>query len=160
MKEFFPERMVALSCDSSSVGRWISILYRYRQNYLSKRLDPFNIGSGQYFFLLVLSKNNSISQEGLSDFLKIDKATTAKAVKKLEEEGYVARDVDDMDKRAYRVYLTPKGWEILPIIEKNIRDWERLVTDGLSKEESRLLEGLLEKMARNACRIKEMDYSA
>ena len=46
---------------------------RYRQNYLSKRLDPFNIGSGQYFFLLVLSKNNGNSQEGLSDFLKMIK---------------------------------------------------------------------------------------
>lgn len=145
---------------SSSIGRWISILYRYRQNYLSKRLDPFNIGSGQYFFLLVLSKNNGISQEGLSDFLKIDKATTAKAIKKLEDEGYVAREVDAADKRAYQVYLTQKGWEVLPLIEKYINDWEKLVTIGFTENESQLLEGLLEKMAQNACQIKEMGLGA
>lgn len=149
-----------MSGTSSSIGRWISILYRYRQNYLSKRLEPFNIGSGQYFFLLVLSKNNGISQEGLSDYLKIDKATTAKAIKKLEEEGYVTRAVDNADKRAYQVYLTQKGWELLPFIEKCINDWERLVTVGFAENESQLLERLLEKMAQNACQIKEMGLGA
>lgn len=144
-----------MSGDSSSIGRWISILYRYRQNYLGKRLEPLNIGSGQYFFLLVLSKNNYLSQEELSDFLKIDKATTAKAVKKLEDEGYVARNVDATDKRVYQVYLTRKGREILPIIEKFIKDWEKLVTTGLSESESQLIEGLLGKMAQNACQIKD-----
>ena len=149
-----------MSGASSSIGRWISILYRYRQNYLSKRLEPFNIGSGQYFFLLVLSKNNGISQEGLSNYLKIDKATTAKAIKKLEEEGYVTRAVDNTDKRAYQVYLTQKGWELLPLIEKYINDWERLVTVGFAENERQLLERLLEKMAQNACRIKEMGLEA
>ena len=146
-----------MSGASSSIGRWISILYRFRQNYLSKRLEPFNIGSGQYFFLLVLSENNGISQERLSNYLKIDKATTAKAIKKLEKEGYVTRTVDTTDKRAYQVYLTQKGWELLPLIEKYINDWERLVTVGFAENESQLLERLLEKMARNACQIKEMD---
>ena len=149
-----------MSGTSSSIGRWISILYRYRQNYLSKRLEPFNIGSGQYFFLLVLSKNNGISQEGLSEYLKIDKATTAKAIKKLAEEGYVTRAVDNADKRAYQVYLTQKGWELLPFIEKCINDWERLVTVGFVENERQLLERLLEKMAQNACQIKEMGFGA
>lgn len=149
-----------MSGTNSSIGRWISILHRYRQNYLSKRLEPFNIGSGQYLFLLVLSKNNGISQEGLSNYLKIDKATTAKAIKKLEEEGYVTRAVDTMDKRAYQVYLTQNGWELLPVIEKCINDWEKLVTVGFAENESQLLEGLLEKMAQNACQIKEMGLGA
>ncbi len=145
-----------MSGDSSYIGRWISILYRYRQNYLGKSLDSYNIGSGQYFFLLVLSKNDGISQEKLSDFLKIDKATTAKAIKKLEDEGYVARNVDAMDKRAYQVILTQKGWDAIPVIDKFIRDWEKLVTNDFSESESVLIEGLLERMSWNACQIKKI----
>lgn len=145
-----------MSEDSSAIGRWISILYRYRQNYLGKKLEPYKIGSGQYFFLLILSKKNGISQEGLSDYLKIDKATTAKALKKLEDEGYVSRIVDATDKRAYQVFLTSKGLEVIPVIEKFIKEWERLITVGLSERESLLIEERLEKMARNACRLKEM----
>lgn len=143
-----------------SIGRWISILYRYRQNYIGKKLASYKIGSGQYFFLLVLAKNNGISQEELSDYLKIDKATTAKAIKKLEDEGYVIRDVDAMDKRAYQVFLTQKGLKMIPIIEKVIADWEKLITADFSESESCLLEGVLEKMARNAYQIKEIGRSA
>ena len=72
---------------SAPLRSWLSILYRYGRSHISKVLEPYNIGSGQYIFLMVLLKNNGISQEELSDYLKIDKATTAKAVRKLEQAG-------------------------------------------------------------------------
>lgn len=140
--------------NDSSIGRWISILYRYRLNYLGKRLEPYNIGSGQHLFLMVLSKNDGINQEELSSYLKIDKATTAKAIKKLEEEGYVIRRIDDIDKRAYRVFLTDKGRDVIPIIDKAVKDWEEFITEGFSEKERISVGALLGKMAQNACRIK------
>lgn len=132
----------------STIGRWISVLHRFRQNYLGKVLEPYHIGSGQYFFLMVLAKNDGISQEELSDYIRIDKATTAKAIKKLEDEGYVMRTVDSMDKRAYRVYLTPKGVELLPIIESAVQAWECQATFDLTEPEKALAEVLLRKMAQ------------
>lgn len=152
------ERMVSMS-SGSSIGRWISILYRYRLNYLGKRLESYNIGSGQHFFLKVLSKKDGINQEELSDFLKIDKATTAKAVKKLEEEGYVVRNVDVMDKRAYRVFLTNKALNVIPVIDEAVKDWEEFIAEGLSLHDMVLVEELLGKMAQNACRIKDKEGS-
>jgi DNA-binding MarR family transcriptional regulator len=143
-----------LSENESSLGRWISILYRYRQNFLNKRLDPYSIGSGQHLFLLVLARNDGINQEELSDHVKIDKATTAKAVKKLEDAGYVERVVDRADKRAYQVFLTPKAWEIIPVIQAAVREWEVLLTRGLPENESVMAEEILEKMAHNACQLK------
>lgn len=141
--------------NDSSIGRWISILYRYRLNYLGKRLEPYNIGSGQHLFLMVLSKNDGINQEELSSYLKIDKATTAKAIKKLEEEGYVIRRIDDIDKRAYRVFLTDKGRDVIPIIDEAVKDWEEFITEGFSEKERISVGALLGKMAQNACRIKK-----
>lgn len=141
----------------SSIGKWVSILYRYRQNYLGKRLDPYNIGSGQHFFLMILSQNNGISQEELSDLLKIDKATTAKAVKKLEDEGYLTREVDSTDKRAYQVFLTDKALKVIPIIHETVRDWEKIITEGFSESNKILIEELLGKMAQNACQMKHKE---
>lgn len=141
--------------NDSSIGRWISILYRYRLNYLGKRLEPYNIGSGQHLFLMILSKNDGINQEELSSYLKIDKATTAKAIKKLEEEGYVIRRIDDIDKRAYRVFLTDKGRDVIPIIDEAVKDWEEFITEGFSEKERISVGALLGKMAQNACRIKK-----
>ncbi len=143
-----------------SIGRWISILYWCRQNYFGKRLEPYNIGSGQQIFLMVLSKKDGISQEELSDFLKIDKATTAKAIKKLEAAGYVSRDVDTMDRRAYRVCLTDKALAIVPVIEAVVKEWEQLITAGISESESEMIEDLLDKMAHNACQTKSIGQEA
>lgn len=143
-----------LNTNESSIGRWISILYRYRQNFLSKRLETYHIGSGQHMFLLALANNDRISQEELSDYLKIDKATTAKAIRKLEYEGYVARAVDSTDKRAYQVFLTAKGYEVLPIIKAAVKEWERFITADLSESEGAVVEEILGKMARNAWQCK------
>jgi DNA-binding MarR family transcriptional regulator len=141
----------------SSIGREISILYRYCQSYISKKLEAYNIGSGQYIFLMALYRNDGINQEELSAYLKIDKATTAKAVKKLIEGGYIRRDIDSNDKRAYKVFLTPKARAVIPIIQGAVKNWEYMVNFGLLEEEKRLIEGLLHKMTQNVCQVK-VDY--
>jgi DNA-binding MarR family transcriptional regulator len=138
----------------SSIGRQISILYRYGQCYISKKLETYNIGSGQYIFLSTLYQNGGISQEELSVYLKIDKATTAKAVKKLIEAGYIRRDIDSSDKRAYKVFLTTKAMAVIPVVQEAVKKWENMVSSGLTEEEKRLIEELLHKMAQNACQSK------
>ena len=65
-----------MSSNRRSVGKYISILYRYAQSYIATHLKPLGIGSGQYMFLVALYKNDGYSQEQLSQSLMIDKATT------------------------------------------------------------------------------------
>jgi len=137
--------------NGSGIGRWISILYRHGQSYISKKLEPYNIGSGQYIFLVVLYRKDGISQEELSNHLKMDKATVAKALKKLADAGYIQRETDAADKRAYQVFLTPKALAIRPAVQEAIQGWEQILTGGLSGDEIGLLRQLLEKMAKNAC---------
>ena len=95
-----------------SVGKYISIIHRTGSSFLSKEFSKFNIGSGQYMYLIHLYKNDGLSQEELTEILNIDKGTTAKSIKKLETEGFVMRVKDKNDKRINRVYLTPKALEI------------------------------------------------
>ncbi len=133
-----------------SINRWISILYRYGQSHISKQLEFYNIGSGQYIFLLALYKKDGISQEEISGYLKIDKATTAKAIKKLENEGYVKRDIDSRDKRAYKVFLTQKALDINPAIHDVLKKWSAVLSEGLTKDEKSMTLDLLSRMAENA----------
>lgn len=144
---------MALTDQEGKVGRWISILYRHAQVYTAKRLKPHHIGSGQYGFLFVLYKNNGIIQESLAEILHIDKATTARALAKLETEGYVQRIVDPNDKRALRLYVTDQAREIMPTIEKAMSDWNDLITTGLEDTEKEIALKLLRKMAMNTCDI-------
>lgn len=136
-----------------SIGKWISIIYRYGQSYIEKRLAPYNIGSGQYIFLLILFRKDGISQEALSNNFNIDKGTTARAIKKLEKEGYVVRKVDINDRRAYKIYVTDKARQIKPILYKVLSDWTNILGLDLTEEETAFVLSILEKMAENAAQF-------
>lgn len=73
------------------IEKHIGIIHRAACMYYSKELSKFGIGSGQYLFLLNLYRNEGITQEELTEQVKLDKATTARAIKKSEIEGYVKR---------------------------------------------------------------------
>lgn len=135
---------------AKSLGRWFSITYRLAQSYLDKALKPYNLGSGQGMFLFTLLHQDGITQECLSQRLQIDKGTTARAVKKLEQEGYVVKKVDPDDKRANLIILTEKTLVMEHLIRKVSREWTENLTIGFSEEEKEMSQILLKKMAANA----------
>lgn len=134
-----------------SIGKWVSIMYRYGQSYINKELKEYNLGSGQFTFLINLYKKDGISQEEIADNLNIDKGTTARAIGKLEEEGYVRREKDLKDKRTNKVFLTDKAREVEPKIYKILCEWNSIISNGLSEEEMQISISLLQKMCSNAC---------
>lgn len=136
----------------SSIGKWISVLHRCRRSFAGRMLEPCGITGSQYVFLLTLNWEDGASQGKLSDYLKIDKTTTAKSVKALEKNGFVTRVTDPGDKRAYQVFLTDKAREILPRIRAVMEEWDKFIQADLTGEERRLLENILEKMADRAYR--------
>ena len=133
-----------------SPGKWISILHRYAQSFIVKRLKNYHIGSGQYIFLMELYKCDGIRQEDLATALNIDKGTTARALSNLEKQGYLKREVDRIDKRAYRVFLTTKAYDIKPYVHQILLEWTDIITSDLSEQEAETALGLLPKMAANA----------
>ena len=135
------------SCQS--VGKYISIIHRTGSSFLSKEFSKFNIGSGQYMYLIHLYKNDGLSQEELTEILNIDKGTTAKSIKKLETEGFVMRVKDKNDKRINRVYLTPKALEIKDEFLLSINSWENMLTSNLSDAEKEQALALLKKITHN-----------
>ena len=135
------------SCQS--VGKYISIIHRTGSSFLSKEFSKFNIGSGQYMYLIHLYKNDGLSQEELTEILNIDKGTTAKSIKKLETEGFVMRVKDKNDKRINRVYLTPKALEIKDEFLSFINAWENTLTSNLSYAEKEQALTLLKKITYN-----------
>lgn len=141
-----------MNINNNSIGKWISTLYRISQSYINKELKSYNIGSGQYIFLINLYKKDGISQEELADKLSIDKGTTARAISKLEEQGYIRRERDTKDKRAYKVYVTDRALEIKPKIIEVLTSWNHIIASDFTDEDMRMTLELLQKMSSNACK--------
>jgi len=135
---------------NKSVGRIVSCIHRFTAINLHKKLEKYNIGPGQLHFLMVLYHNEGINQECLSHKLMIDKATSARAIKKLEEEGYITRKVDENDKRAYKISLTEKAYNFKPIVRQILHEWRDILLIDFNEKEKKTLLDLLEKLSKNA----------
>lgn len=131
------------------IGKVISYIYRYQRIFLDKELEPYGIGSGQFSFMMSLYLKDGVKQETLARMYKMDKATAARAIKKLEDTGYVYRKQDAEDKRAYNVILTEKGKDIEAKMKEVAIKWNNIVLAGFSEEEKRLNAALFERMEQN-----------
>lgn len=135
------------NCDN--IGKYISQIYRKGRAFIGKSLEEYNIGQGQVMFLLELYIQDGINQEELAEVLKIDKGTTARAIKKLEDNGFIRREKDEKDKRSNRVYLTEKGESIKENVFYILNQWDKKISEQLDKEEKELMIKLLKKICSN-----------
>lgn len=131
-------------------GRWISLVYRACQIFMDRKLERFGLGSGQFIFLITLYNHDGVSQETLAKALKIDKGTTAVAMRQLEARGYIVRETDPSDKRSRRVSVTPKARAIESDFMEIVTGWTDVLTRGFSKREKEAASGLLRRMSENA----------
>ena len=131
------------------LGKYISLIHRQANVFFTKEFNKFGFGSGQYMFMIHLYKNDGISQESLAELVNIDKGTTAKAIKKLEELEFITRSKDSIDKRINRIYLTTKALNIRNEFFDILTKREKSLTNNLSQEE--INEGLkiLTKLSSN-----------
>jgi DNA-binding MarR family transcriptional regulator len=123
----------------------IAHIYRSYLAYMAKELEAHRVGSGQFEFLIILYHRDGISQETLAKILKVSKATSARAIQSLEKEGYVYRERDENDLRAYRVYLTEKGKEMRNIILKKLISFMDILFSDFTLEEKEIFRLLIHK---------------
>lgn len=138
-----------------SMGKLISVIYRYSQIYINNKLEKHGIGSGQYTFLVSLYECDGVSQEQLANELKIDKGTVARAINKLEVQGFVERKININDKRAYQIYITQKGYSIKEELDSILDSWNKIMMDDFSNKESNYLIELTEKIKDNLVKHKD-----
>lgn len=142
---------------AKSLGRSVAVLYRQFLRYLATALEGTGLSAGEYLFLPPLYEQDGQSQEQLSQHLSIDKAATARAVRSLEEKGFLSRRRDRQDRRCNRLYLTKKALACQPLIRRALDGWTSLLAAGLPAEQAEQMREQLEGMAE---RVRKTDYAA
>lgn len=108
---------------------------RHNIAYIEKRLAPHGIGAGQFRYILLISRNDGMNQEHLSQLLELDKTTTARAVAKLLNLEIIRRESDPLDNRSYLIHLTAKGCELVPVILKILRESTERMIAGFAPDD-------------------------
>ena len=117
------------------LAKLTSSIYRSTQAYTNEVFGKYNLGSGTYSYLLILSHKEGINQNQISKELDVDKAMSARTIKKLIDLEYITKKADHEDSRAYKLFLTEKAKVIIPDIRKELKKWNDIITQNLSDQQ-------------------------
>lgn len=132
-----------------NLGRCISILDRLMRMYYDHGLSDFEIGWGQQFYLEYIYDHPGVSAQEMVKFIRVDKATLTKNIKKLTEIGYVQTIENEKDKRVKHLYSTEEAIPTVKRIKEIHRDFYNTLCLGLSDQEILLTEQILGQMMEN-----------
>ncbi|WP_405274390.1 MarR family winged helix-turn-helix transcriptional regulator [Methanobrevibacter sp.] len=108
---------------------FISLIHHISKNKLKYTMENPNridmVHEGRY--LMEIHKKRDLSQDDLANIFGQSKGTIAKALKKLEDNEYVERKIDENNRRKYILNTTKKGEELAILLENDLENWEKIV---------------------------------
>lgn len=140
---------MAERCGPHSIGRLLSHINKYTRAHLSSKLDHIGIDGSTYGTMLFLFRNNGVTEREIAGHMLVDKATTTRTITKLEKAGFVRRERDQMDKRAYRIYYTDKAQKNKGKLLEVRNEWVEIVLGDFSDQERNMLLEMLVRMEVN-----------
>ena len=128
-------------------------MIRTGRQIINKNLQPLGLSSAEGNILLhLLTQGQEMSQEQLVEQLDVSKPAISRTLHSMEAKGYVTRQQDPHDKRAYRVRLTAKALEIGPSVEQIYNQIYALAIRGISQEELDNFIKIFGRMSENFAR--------
>ena len=112
---------------------------------------------GQPPILMLLYKNDGMSQKEMARALNLSPATMTVTLKRMEKAGLVLREMDEHDQRILRVHLSEKGREMCETGESRIGVVTAELLEGFTLEEQQQLNEYLGRIARNMERVVEKE---
>ena len=113
------------------------------------QFQKYGLTRGQHSFLTRIHENPGINQENLSFLLKVDRSTTAKALKKLIEKGYVQKVHPQNNKRSWILFITDEGAILNEKMEAAVNVPLQQLYQGLSDREIARLYKAMQLMDSN-----------
>jgi DNA-binding MarR family transcriptional regulator len=129
--------------------REIGMIARALDSISNIEFKEYELTKGQYLYLVRICENPGIIQEKVAEMIKVDRTTAARAIKKLEMNGFIEKKDDQHNKKIKKLFPTEKGKNVYPLI-KSENDYSNTVAlEGFSEREVETILDLLQKVRKN-----------
>ncbi|MED1470680.1 MarR family winged helix-turn-helix transcriptional regulator [Bacillus salipaludis] len=129
--------------------REIGMIARALDSISNIEFKAFDLTKGQYLYLIRISENPGIIQEKVAEMIKVDRTTAARAIQKLELQGFIEKRNDEENKKIKKLYATEKGQEVYPFLKRE-GDYSNMVAlNGFSQDEIETIHDLLQRVRSN-----------
>lgn len=128
----------------------IGVLARRRYLTAERYYSAFGLNHTEARLLRLLSQEGGeAAQDALSNMLYVDRSNAGRALKRLEQEGYIAKRKDDTDKRAYFIQMTEKGHKAVAAMSELTNEIVQSFFGDLTEAEAGTVVDLLKKVVTN-----------
>jgi DNA-binding MarR family transcriptional regulator len=134
---------------SRRAGFLLAQLGTHAHRRFAERLAGLGLHPRHFGMLSHLAAAEGPSQQALSIALGIHRSATVALVDDLEQRELAERRRDPVDRRAYTLYLTPPGRELLAELERAADEEEAELLTALDASECSLLISLLQRVAES-----------
>lgn len=129
--------------------REIGMIARALDSISNIEFKEFDLTKGQYLYVVRICENPGIIQEKLAEMIKVDRTTAARAIKKLEMNGFIEKRDDSLNKKIKKLYPTEKGNKVYPFIKRENDYSNRIALAGFTEEEMETIHDLLQRVRKN-----------
>jgi DNA-binding MarR family transcriptional regulator len=129
--------------------REIGMIARALDSISNIEFKEYDLTKGQYLYLVRICENPGVIQEKLAEMIKVDRTTAARAIKKLEINGFIEKKEDKHNKKIKKLFPTEKAKNVYPFIKRE-NDYSNIVAlEGFSEREIESIFNLLQKVRKN-----------
>jgi DNA-binding MarR family transcriptional regulator len=129
--------------------REIGMIARALDSISNIEFKEYDLTKGQYLYLVRICENPGIIQEKLAEMIKVDRTTAARAIKKLEMNGFIEKKDDQHNKKIKKLFPTEKGKSVYPFIKRENNHSNEVALEGFSEEEVETIFYLLQRVRKN-----------
>ncbi|MCM2674929.1 MarR family winged helix-turn-helix transcriptional regulator [Alkalicoccobacillus plakortidis] len=130
--------------------REIGMIARSLDSISNIEFKRYDLAKGQYLYLVRICENPGIIQEKLAELIKVDRTSAARAIKKLEINGFIEKKEDEHNRKIKKLFPTEKGEGVYPFIIRENEHSNSVVLKGFSDKEVENLLLLLRRARKNA----------
>ncbi|MBE1444329.1 MarR family winged helix-turn-helix transcriptional regulator [Paenibacillus sp. OAS669] len=129
--------------------REIGMIARALDSISNIEFKEYDLTKGQYLYLVRICENPGIIQEKLAEMIKVDRTTAARAIQKLELNGFIEKKEDEHNKKIKKLFPTDKGNEVYPFIKREHDHSNSVALAGFSEKEAETIYHLLQRVRKN-----------
>lgn len=135
-----------------NIGMMIAHVARLMRRGFDERARTIGVTRPQWQVLSLLSRNEGINQGGLAELLEVEPITLARMIDRLQEAALVERRADPADRRAWRLFLTPKGHGLMDQLRPLAFETFEIALEGVTPGARDQLMETLDRMRANLTR--------
>lgn len=129
--------------------REIGMIARALDSISNIEFKEHALTKGQYLYLVRICEHPGIIQEKVAEMIKVDRSTAARAIQKLELNGFIEKKEDDHNKKIKKLFPTEKGKSVYPFIRRENKHSDAVALKGFSESEAETILALLQRVRSN-----------